>query len=345
MAGNVLGDKYCVADHRIERFSQMSALPTSSGLALGGAVPLLRAIAAASRDAHRTEAVPTRVLVVDDESPVREFVDRTLRNAGYETAVASDGPEAIETAEKLDSLDLLLTDVMMPQMKGDELARRLRHLHPSLKVLYLTAYCDQLFKAKVTLWEDEAFLDKPCTVRGVLEAVSLLLFGELSTTQYPTVAAALPHPSPAQPEPFPASLDVDAVRVPAPMSERKPFTILVVDDDLDVTGTFARMLALEGYGVQTALTAEAGLREAEINHPDAILLDLRMPLVDGLAFLKRLRAREEGRQAAVAIITGDYFLDDTVLNELRTLGADVHFKPVWLEELIRITEALVSVSH
>ena len=67
-----------------------------------------------------------RILVVDDEEPVRKFVERVLREAGYETAMASDGPEAIEAAQKLQPLDLLLTDVMMPQMSGDELARRLR---------------------------------------------------------------------------------------------------------------------------------------------------------------------------------------------------------------------------
>ena len=126
-------------------------------------------------------------------------------------------------------------------------------------------------------------------------------------------------------------------------SSRVPFAILIVDDDPGVTGTFARMLSLQGYAVRTALTAEAGLREAEVSRPDGILLDMRMPLIDGLAFLKRLRAREEGRETAVAVITGDYFLDDMVLEELRGLGANVHFKPVWFDDLIRITEALVDV--
>lgn len=118
------------------------------------------------------------VLVVDDEEPVRRFVERVLREAGYGTATAADGPEAIEVAKKMESLDLLVTDVMMPQMTGDELARRLRQTEQrGLKVLYLTGFSDHLFKEKVTLWQDEAFLDKPCGVRGLLQAVSLLLFG------------------------------------------------------------------------------------------------------------------------------------------------------------------------
>ena len=121
------------------------------------------------------------VLVVDDEESVRRFVERVMHEAGYKTAAAADGLEAIEVAERLGSFDLLITDVMMPKMTGDELARRLRIKEPKLKILYLTGYSDRLFKDKVTLWEDEAFLDKPCSMKSLMEAVSLLLVGAAST--------------------------------------------------------------------------------------------------------------------------------------------------------------------
>jgi two-component system cell cycle sensor histidine kinase/response regulator CckA len=119
------------------------------------------------------------ILIVDDEEPVRRFVARVLRDASYETAVAANGREALQLAATLPRLDAVVTDVMMPQMAGGELARRLRQTRPSLKVLYLTGYADNLFKEKRTLWQDEAYLDKPCTIKALLEAVSLLLFGRL----------------------------------------------------------------------------------------------------------------------------------------------------------------------
>ena len=122
---------------------------------------------------------PSSVLIVDDDDLVRKFVERVLREAGYQTATASDGPEALEVAAKLDALDILVTDLMMPAMTGDELARRIRVSQPSVKVLYITGFSDRLFKEKVTLWADEAFLDKPCSVKGLRQAVSLLLFGRL----------------------------------------------------------------------------------------------------------------------------------------------------------------------
>ena len=129
------------------------------------------------------------------------------------------------------------------------------------------------------------------------------------------------------------------------MSEGNTSKILIVDDDEGVTQTFARLLQLEGYQVRTAVSAEKGLIEAERSHPDAIILDLRMPLVDGLGFLRRLRAHDNQRATPVAIVTGDYFLDDSVSTELRELGAELRFKPLWLEDLVGLARNLLKVTH
>jgi DNA-binding response OmpR family regulator len=128
-------------------------------------------------------------------------------------------------------------------------------------------------------------------------------------------------------------------------STRQSATVLVVDDDEGVTQTFARALRLEGYQVGTAVSAEEGLIEVERCHPDAIILDLRMPVVDGLGFLRRLRAHNDQRHTPVAIVTGDYFLDDSVSTELRDLGAELQFKPVWLEDLVGLARHLLKVTH
>jgi DNA-binding response OmpR family regulator len=135
------------------------------------------------------------------------------------------------------------------------------------------------------------------------------------------------------------------VEVLAAMVDRIGAKILIVDDDEGVTQTFARMLRLEGYQVRTALNAEMGLDEAAATHPDAIILDLRMPLVDGLGFLRRLRERDVDRSIPVAIVTGDYFLDDSLSAELRDLGAELRFKPLWLEDLVGLARNLLKVTH
>jgi CheY-like chemotaxis protein len=143
-----------------------------------------RVLGSLKRYAARLKAEPKRrvsVLIVDDDHAVLSFVERVLSEAGYETMVASNGPDAIKLARKT-PIDLLLTDVNMPQMTGDELARRLRHEEPTLKVLYLTGYSDQLFRDKTTLWQDEAYLEKPCTIAGLLQAVSLITVGQVKPT-------------------------------------------------------------------------------------------------------------------------------------------------------------------
>jgi DNA-binding response OmpR family regulator len=118
--------------------------------------------------------------------------------------------------------------------------------------------------------------------------------------------------------------------------------ILIVDDDETVLRTFAKALSLEGYDVRTAASPLVGLEEAEHSLPDAILLDLRMPFVNGFGFLYRLRALGAHRDTPVAIITGDSCIDDPAMNELHDLNAEVLFKPIWLEEVLTVTRNLLA---
>jgi two-component system cell cycle sensor histidine kinase/response regulator CckA len=103
------------------------------------------------------------------------LVERVLREAGCFTSVAFSAAEALTIAAQQERFDLLLTDVIMPEMRGYELAARLQYRNPQLPVLYLTGYSDDLFREKVQLWQHEAYLDKPCSVKELLEAVSLML--------------------------------------------------------------------------------------------------------------------------------------------------------------------------
>lgn len=119
-------------------------------------------------------------------------------------------------------------------------------------------------------------------------------------------------------------------------------TILIVDDDPSVAETFGRMLQLEGYGVATALSADAGLELADNIRPDAVILDMRMPITNGLQFLRQVRARPHLVEVPVAIVTGDYFLSDSIQLELKSLGASIRFKPLWLEDLLALARTLVS---
>jgi CheY-like chemotaxis protein len=122
----------------------------------------------------------------------------------------------------------------------------------------------------------------------------------------------------------------------------RPGKVLIIDDDESTRVTFAQMLRLEGHEVRTASNASIGLDEATILAPDAIIVDLHMPAMDGLTFVQRLRARERGHITPVAIVTGDYALKETVSDSLKELGVTLCFKPLWLEDLVKLATGLLA---
>jgi len=123
---------------------------------------------------------PPVVLVVDDEAPIREIERRLLQQAGYQVLEAPGAAEALALLHDGQSIDLLIADLDMPDVTGDEMVRRIRTERPDLKVLYVTGHIDRLMDAR-PLWDGEAFLDKPFSMNGLVEAVSLLLYGKVSS--------------------------------------------------------------------------------------------------------------------------------------------------------------------
>jgi two-component system response regulator PrrA len=90
-----------------------------------------------------------------------------------------------------------------------------------------------------------------------------------------------------------------------------------------------------------AASAEDALAYVKEERPDAILLDLRMPLINGVGFLYRLRQDSANQDIAVALITGETTLDESTISDLRTLSAKVWHKPLSLDDIRRVTRALL----
>ena len=131
--------------------------------------------------------------------------------------------------------------------------------------------------------------------------------------------------------------------VTSPHADTTTARVLIVDDDVSVTDTFSRMLRLEGYEVWAALSADEGLHLAQAHSPHAIILDLRMPLTSGLQFLRAIRAIPGLTTTPVAIVTGDYYLDEAQSSEIASLGAELRYKPLWLEELVTLARELLKI--
>ncbi len=119
------------------------------------------------------------ILLVEDEPDVRELVGDLLKEHGFTVLKASHGGEALEICQKYeDSIHLLLTDVVMPQMSGPELAKLLVSMRPEVKVLFMSGYTDTAVVSQGWLEPGTAFLQKPFTqeilvdkIREVLDTV------------------------------------------------------------------------------------------------------------------------------------------------------------------------------
>ncbi|MFM7083946.1 MAG: response regulator [Hyphomicrobium sp.] len=102
-----------------------------------------------------------RVLIVEDEDVVRSFAVRALTRQGYEVLEASDGREALDIlAQQQDDIDIVVTDVVMPEMDGPTMFRELSRSNPSIKVIFISGYPNEAFRETLGS-ENVAFLPKP----------------------------------------------------------------------------------------------------------------------------------------------------------------------------------------
>lgn len=117
----------------------------------------------------------TKILVVDDEPSVREFVERALSYHGYNVISACDGNTAIRAMQENGKFDLLLTDIVMPDMDGISLALKTAGDFPETKIMMMSGYSQQRERA----YNMEALvfdiIEKPFTIEGLCESVDKAL--------------------------------------------------------------------------------------------------------------------------------------------------------------------------
>jgi len=116
------------------------------------------------------------VLLVEDEGDVRELAREILERSGYTVVEAANGPEALRIAARHEgAIHLLLTDVVMPQMSGRELAQRLVRTHPEMRVLYTSGYIDESIMRRSMIDQDPALLKKPFSADALVRRVRAVL--------------------------------------------------------------------------------------------------------------------------------------------------------------------------
>ncbi len=111
------------------------------------------------------------ILVVDDAEEIRKMVCAMLLQSGYRALEASDGSEALRTLEQDgEQVNLVVTDLVMPEMNGRELAQRISEIRPGLPIIFMSGYSDQPITHGVSA-KDSLFLAKPFTPTKLMEQV------------------------------------------------------------------------------------------------------------------------------------------------------------------------------
>jgi PAS domain S-box-containing protein len=121
------------------------------------------------------DIAPARILLVEDDPLVRTMVAAALADRGHQVTETQSPREALARLPALEAVDLLLTDVILPQMNGIELAGRVERQYPGLRVLFISGYPDQIEAAEQSLDERHDFLAKPFAVAELIRRVHRLL--------------------------------------------------------------------------------------------------------------------------------------------------------------------------
>ncbi|MGC2413246.1 MAG: PAS domain-containing protein [Stellaceae bacterium] len=119
------------------------------------------------------------VMLVEDEDPVRIFGARALRNKGYTVLEAKSGESALEAINSAaETIDLLITDVVMPHMDGPDLVRHVRESHPDMKVIFISGYTEDSFRQRLDSDSEIHFLPKPFSLKQLASKVKEVISGE-----------------------------------------------------------------------------------------------------------------------------------------------------------------------
>jgi len=110
------------------------------------------------------------VLLVEDEPMVRTVAERALTRHGYKVLTANNGEDALEILNRGETIDLLVSDVVMPLMDGPTMVREARKEFPELPILFMSGYAEEQLRKSIDL-DNVAFLPKPFSVQELAEAV------------------------------------------------------------------------------------------------------------------------------------------------------------------------------
>ena len=294
-----------------------------------------------------------KVLLVDDEEAyVKTLAERMeMRDVG--SRVALSGEEALEMLED-EPPDVMVLDLRMPGIDGMEVLERVKKKHPQIEVIILTGHGSDKEEKQARRLGAFEYLQKPAETSHLLKTVRAAWKKSLKATveflkdsqeEFDKSMAAAAFAEAGAPEIAEETMKESPPRHKKVASEvasnetdasTQTLKVLFVDDEEDFVRTMAERMEMREVGSDVALDGEQALQMLEEEVPDVMVLDLRMPGIDGMEVLRR--ARKEYPQMEVIIMTGHGSDKDEA--EARRLGAfDYLRKPVNINHLMEIVRA------
>jgi DNA-binding NtrC family response regulator len=246
---------------------------------------------------------PIRLLIVDDEQDFIVSCAQALARRGIQVNMAFDGAAALRAAES-EEFDVVLLDLRMPGLSGEEVFRRLQILHPHLPVIVLTGYgnVDHAFRASKEGVFD--FLSKPCEPEALAARVR-------------EAAAAKRQRMTEKP----------AVKSPP---EGMPLRVLLVDDEPEFLLSLKPVLQRRNMEVVTAGNGAEALQVLKQAIVEVVVLDVKMPGLDGLQVLQHIR--REYPRLEVILLTGHPTME-TAFEGMKLGACDYVMKPPDIDHL------------
>ncbi len=279
-----------------------------------------------------------RVLLVDDEVDYVRTMAERMEMRDLSSRVATSGAEALSMVED-EPPDVMVLDLRMPGIDGMEVLERVKIEHPQVQVIILTGHGSENEEKEARALGAFEYLQKPADTgqlidvitaawkRGLKVAADFLREskGEFDRTMQAAAWA----------EAGERDMAVDAMsktpRGEARAVPARAVKVLLVDDEEDYVRTMAERMEMRDLGSDVALTGEQALEMLEADLPDVMVLDLRMPGMDGMEVLARVK--EAHPQVEVIVLTG--FGSEEDEHEARRLGAfDYLRKPVDIGDLM-----------
>jgi two-component system, chemotaxis family, response regulator PixG len=274
------------------------------------------------------------IACIDDSLSVYISMEKIITNYGYRCFGIQD-PLRIITGLLKNKPDLIFLDLIMPVTNGYEVCEQIRKT-PSLAhipIVILTGNDGLIDRVRTKFVGANGFLGKPIQASAVTKMIDKYL-EEKPSNRIVTIEQSSP-----------ISIVENGIVIPQRQAVLNSIgkQVLVVDDDRNIREVVSMCLhKLKGWDVLTAASGQEGLNGIEIKNPDVIILDVMMPEMDGLAFLRRLRSNPDTKQIPVILLTANRYLPDkSLLTELGVV--ETISKPFLPVNLVRqIDKALLN---